>query len=235
MPRRSNQLLVHHYRAVVSHMDVWRQRMDATTNWAAATAAGMIAFGFTTTAPHAVILLALGFQSVFLLMEARRYQVFDLWRRRFRTLNRAFVAPALAGADDDIAPEDAQLLAALARDLGRTIPHMDLLHALGYRIRRNYGYLFAGTLLAWALKVEMHPQPTAAAGEFLRRAAVSVIPGPFIVASVAAFAGTVLVLALSAPSEGMLDWSEVPTPWQRLRRRSSRGDSPAASGGGDGS
>jgi uncharacterized membrane protein len=220
MPHRAHQLVVHHYRAVVSHMDVWRQRMDATTNWAAATAAGMIAFGFaTTTSPHAVILLALGFQSVFLLMEARRYQVFDLWRRRFRTLNRTLVAPVLAGEGDELGPDDAAALAALARDLGRTVPHLDLLHALGFRIRRNYGYLFAGTLLAWALKVEMHPAPTTAAAEFLRRAAVAVIPGPVVVASLGVFAAGTLILALSAPSEGMLDWSEVPNPWRRMTAR----------------
>ena len=39
-------VLVHFYRAVVSHADVWRQRMDATTNWAAATTAAMVTFAF---------------------------------------------------------------------------------------------------------------------------------------------------------------------------------------------
>lgn len=74
-PRASEQMLVHFYRAVVAHMDVWRQRMDATTNWAAATAAGMITFAFgTPSSPHFVLLLALVFQGVFLLMESRRYQ-----------------------------------------------------------------------------------------------------------------------------------------------------------------
>lgn len=63
-------VLVHFYRAVVAPMDVWRQRMDATTNWAAATGAGMITFTFSTpAAPHYVLLLALFFQLVFLLME----------------------------------------------------------------------------------------------------------------------------------------------------------------------
>ena len=39
-PDLSNPVFVHFYRAVVSHMDVWRQRMDATTNWAAAMTSG---------------------------------------------------------------------------------------------------------------------------------------------------------------------------------------------------
>lgn len=43
-------------------------------------------------------MLALVFQFVFLLMALRRYQTFDLWRRRFRVLNRALIVPALVDA-----------------------------------------------------------------------------------------------------------------------------------------
>ena len=65
----SNPLIAHFYRAVVSHADVWRQRMDATTNWAAATTAGMVTFAFgTPAAPHVVLLLAAAFDLIFLLM-----------------------------------------------------------------------------------------------------------------------------------------------------------------------
>ena len=99
-PDLSNPVFVHFYRAVVAHMDVWRQRMDATTNWAAATTAAMVTFSFgSVDSPHFVLLLALGFNSVFLLMESRRYQTFDLWRRRFRLLNRYMIAPALTGGE----------------------------------------------------------------------------------------------------------------------------------------
>lgn len=49
-PDLDNTTLTHFYRAVVGHADVWRQRMDATTNWAAATTAGMITFAFSTPA-----------------------------------------------------------------------------------------------------------------------------------------------------------------------------------------
>src|SRR5690606_19527036 len=85
----SSAVVVHFYRAVVAHMDVWRQRMDATTNWAAATTAGMVTFSFgAPESPHFTLLLAAAFDVMFLLMESRRYQIFDLWRRRFRLLNR---------------------------------------------------------------------------------------------------------------------------------------------------
>lgn len=218
------QMLVHFYRAVVGHMDVWRQRMDATTNWAAATSAGMITFAFgTPAAPHFVLLLALAFQGVFLLMESRRYQTFDLWRRRFRTLNRHLVAPVLRDAPET-STESAQALAAVAVDLGRTVPHLGLLGSAGFRIRRNYGYLFLVTLVAWVLRLEMLAASGTGPGALVEQARIGSVAGMWVVAlvAVAALAGS--VLALTAPSEQMLDWATVPPPLRRWRPRRSPDD-----------
>jgi uncharacterized membrane protein len=130
-PDLSHPVFVHFYRAVVGHMDVWRQRMDATTNWAAATAAGMVTFTFgTASSPHFVLLLAFGFNCVFLLMESRRYQTFDLWRRRFRLLNRHMIVPVLEGEAGSTA-EQQEGLRRVAEDLGRMVPHLPLAHAIG--------------------------------------------------------------------------------------------------------
>lgn len=217
--RPPEQTLVHFYRAVVGHMDVWRQRMDATTNWAAATAAGMITFAFgTPTSPHFVLLLALTFQAMFLLMESRRYQSFDLWRRRFRTLNRYLVAPALREDPEVLAESDAAL-SDLAMDLGRTVPHVGLLAAAGFRIRRNYGYLFLVTLAAWVLRLDMLAAPGTGVGGVVGQARIGAVPGALVIALVgmAALSGT--VLALLAPSEQMLAWSPSPPPLERFRPR----------------
>jgi uncharacterized membrane protein len=216
--RRSDPVLIHFYRAVVSHMDVWRLRMDATTNWAAVTVAGMITFSFSTvTAPHYVLLLALVFQFVFLLMESRRYQTFDLWRRRFRVLNRALIVPAL---DETRSMESGEAeLQKLARDLGRTVPHLSLAHAAGYRIRRNYGYLFGLTLLAWVLKLEVHPQPAHSALVLLGRASIAFVPGWLVLGAVFIAVGTLLVIAVTAPTSDMLDWEAHSPGWQRWLRR----------------
>jgi uncharacterized membrane protein len=214
---RSEVVLVHFYRAVVAHMDVWRQRMDATTNWAAVTAAGMITFTFSTSsAPHYVLLIALTFQLVFLLMESRRYQTFDLWRRRFRMLNRALIVPALNGTAAPVNEEEE--LRALGRDLGRTLSHLSLRHAMGYRVRRNYGYLFAVTLLAWLLKLEMQPHPEGAVQALLERAAIAFVPGPAVLGIVVASTAALLGLAVVAPTGDMLDWEATPHAWQRWVR-----------------
>jgi uncharacterized membrane protein len=219
--RPFDPVLVHFYRAVVAHMDVWRQRMDATTNWAAATAAGMITFTFSTAAaPHYLLLIALAFQLVFLLMESRRYQTFDLWRRRFRTLNRAFIVPAL----DEVEPDDAgrAQLQALARDMGRTVPHLSLLHAVGYRVRRNYGYLIGVTLLAWVMKLETQPYAARSAAELIRRAAIAFVPGPLVLALVFGGIGALLLTGAAAPTHEMVDWEATTPRWKRWRGRNAK-------------
>lgn len=218
------QMLVHFYRAVVGHMDVWRQRMDATTNWAAATSAGMITFAFGTPAsPHFVLLLALAFQGVFLLMESRRYQTFDLWRRRFRTLNRHLVAPVLRDAPEDPSAS-VEALASVAGDLGRTVPHLGLLGSAGFRIRRNYGYLFLVTLVAWVLRLDMLAGPGAGLTGLMAQARIGSVPGGWVVSLVLVAALSGAALAMAAPSEQMLDWAAVPPPLRRWRPRRPRGD-----------
>jgi uncharacterized membrane protein len=214
--RPSDQVLVHFYRAVVMHMDVWRQRMDATTNWAAATAAGMITFTFSTAAaPHYLLLIALVFQLVFLLMESRRYQTFDLWRRRFRTLNRAYIVPAL----DATQPLESGTseLQALARDMGRTVPHLSLLHALGYRVRRNYGYLIAVTLVAWLMKLEVQPDTAGSAAALAGRARIAFVPGGLVMLAVFGAVGALLLTAATAPTHDMVDWEATTPRWRRWR------------------
>lgn len=213
----THPVLVHFYRAVVAHADVWRQRMDATTNWAAATTAGMVTFAFGDPhAPHIVLLLAIGFDVIFLLMESRRYQIYDLWRRRFRTLNQYLIAPVLAPAatrDPSVVEEK---LAHVASDLGRTVPHLSFADAVGYRLRRNYAYLLSVVVGAWVMKLELHPDAARDAGALLARAAIGAIPGPAVTAVVGVFVLACIALAARAPSERMLNWTTVPSTADRL-------------------
>jgi uncharacterized membrane protein len=214
-PDLAHPVFVHFYRAVVGHMDVWRQRMDATTNWAAATTAAMVTFGFSTVqTPHFVMLLALAFNSMFLVMESRRYQVFDIWRGRFRLLNRYVVAPVLSGRPEPT-EERNTALAGIAEDLGRLVPRVSLAQAVGYRVRRNYGYLFTVTGLAWLLKLELHPETAEGFGALVVRAGVGVVPGSYVLTGVGIAALGILVLAVRAPSERMLNWTTVPSPLLR--------------------
>lgn len=223
LPDLSHAVLVHFYRAVVSHADVWRQRMDATTNWAAATTAAMVTFSFgDRAAPHVVLLLTLGFNMIFLLMESRRYQVYDLWRRRFRTLNQYLIAPVLAPMQGPDAAAIQENLARVATDLGRTVPHLSLVDAVGYRLRRNYVYLIGVALVAWVTRLAFQPYVTAEWDDIVARAAIGTIPGSVIMTSVALFALACLLLAARAPSEHMLNWMTIPSPAERLVAQSRR-------------
>jgi uncharacterized membrane protein len=219
-PDLSHPVFVHFYRAVVAHMDVWRQRMDATTNWAAATTAVMVTFSFSTAeAPHFVLLLAIGFNWVFLLMESRRYQIFDLWRRRFRLLNRHVVVPVLKGETQVESEDQRMTLAGIADDLGRLVPHLSLGRALGYRIRRNYAYLFTVAGVAWLLKLEVHPVEATSFAELVERAQIGGIPGVAVFILIIIVALGALTMALRAPSEQMMNWAEIPSPLARWLAR----------------
>ncbi len=240
-PEEPRTLLVHFYRAVVHHADVWRQRMDSTTNWAAATTAGMITFTFgTPDAPHFVLLLTLFFDGVFLLIESRRYQAYDRWRRQFHNLNRYLIAPWLvpgeepeAGAAEDAIREG---MRRIRRDLGRTVPHLGLFAAAGYRIRRNYAYLFTIVLMAWVLKLYTHPVPASGMVDALERAGIAGIPAEGVLGGVLAASLVGTLLAFLAPSEQMMDWQDIGAPWRRFRRGEAPGGgaprAPSDSGGG---
>lgn len=213
----THPVMVHFYRAVVGHADVWRQRMDATTNWAAATTAGMVTFALgEPRAPHAVLLLAVAFDVIFLLMESRRYQIYDLWRRRFRTLNQYLVAPVLAPGETCDTAAIEENLARIATDLGRTVPHLSLIDAVGYRLRRNYAYLLGVVVVAWMAKLALHSDGARGFAALLDRAAIGGIPGVIVAGILGIFMLACAALAVLAPSEQMLNWTTVPSPVDRM-------------------
>ncbi|MBT7075664.1 MAG: DUF2270 domain-containing protein, partial [Anaerolineae bacterium] len=81
-----NTALVHLFRAEVSRANVWRQRLDATTNWAVITTGAVISLAFAQEVSHLVILLNLLLVTIFLIIEARRYRYFELWSSRIRMM-----------------------------------------------------------------------------------------------------------------------------------------------------
>ncbi len=85
--------MVHFFRAEIQRANVWRQRLDATTNWAVvATGATLsVAFG-QSTVHHAVIILNTLLVLWFLFIEARRYRYYELWSYRVRLMETDFYA-----------------------------------------------------------------------------------------------------------------------------------------------
>ena len=214
--REPNNAIVHFYRAAVMHTDVWRRRTDATTNWAVVSTAALITFSFSDPKnPHFILLVGLAFDIFFLVMESRRYQVLQRWRLRVHQMNRWVIAPHLSPSN---APTDEEIevgLAALAKDLGNTTPKISLLQAMGYRTRRNYGFVFMVVLLTWLLKLWYHPAP---GGDMIERAAVGVVPGGIVLTAVLFTAIALTFTAFYAPSEAMENWEELGSPMDRITK-----------------
>lgn len=215
--REPNAAVVHFYRASVMHADVWRRRLDATTNWAVVSTAALITFTFSSTSnPHFILLLALAFDAFFLFMESRRYQVFDLWRHRIRSLNRWIMAPHISPRSAPPVDEMEDGLERLAISLSSTRPILGIWHALGYRMRRNYMFVFMVVISTWLLKLWYHPEPAGLAGTLIARASVGLVPGAMIMSVVFGFFAFCLVLTLRAPGEVMEEWSDLGSPVQRM-------------------
>lgn len=146
-------IFIHFYRAMVGRADIWRMRMDATTNWAIGTTAAVVCFALGNAGlPHYAVLLALLLTLCFLMLEARRLTFYHLWQRRVLQLEDGMMRPALHAPPDGGSIElDEDLVDALDQGLGHTVPTMPILKATARRLRRVYLYLFAAQWLAWGL------------------------------------------------------------------------------------
>ncbi|MBN2389261.1 MAG: DUF2270 domain-containing protein [Anaerolineae bacterium] len=174
--------MVHLYRAEITRVNLWRNRLDTTTNWAVVTTAGAITFGFSSPQnPHFVILLVMMLVLVFLNIEARRYTYYSLWYHRARLLETNFFATMLAPPFRPAA-DWGDALSDVLRNPVFPISHWE---AMGNRFRRNYGAIFGVILVSWFLKLTIHPAPIASLGELVARAAIGVlIPGHWVLAVV---------------------------------------------------
>jgi uncharacterized membrane protein len=168
----------------------------------------------TPTAHHGVLLFAMVLVLLLLVIEARRYRFFDVYRNRVRRLERNYFAQIFApesGTTDD-------WIRVLGDDLRRPLFLVSLRHAIWRRLRRNYCWMFLILLLAWLLKIATRTLPENAAethlvqsfNEWLRNAAIGPISGWMVLLVVAAFYGWVLFASLRAlETEGELAFGDV--------------------------
>ncbi len=201
-------VFVHYYRAMVGRADAWRMRMDTTTNWAIGATAALISFSLgDAELPHFVVFFASFLTFIFLLLEARRLTFYHLWQQRVLMLERLVIAPA-ATADGWSEAELEALADDLAPHLGQTVPTMSMRKAVSRRLRRVYVYLFMAQVLAWLLKLSMHPVDATSWSECVARAAIGPLSGTAVMAGVA---GTLLVGA-GYSAYGGRPWGADKTP-----------------------
>lgn len=176
-PRDRHTILAHYYRAMVGRADIWRMRMDATTNWAIGTTAALISFALGNSAtPPYVVYIAMLLTLSFLLLEARRLCFYHLWQQRVLLLEEGLIRSALRSESSE-SKVAIDLESALDAHLGRTVPSMPISKAIARRLRRIYLYLFGVQLVAWLLKLSSQPTPASSLRELVSRADVGAIPG----------------------------------------------------------
>lgn len=226
-----NTAMIHFYRGEVQRSNVWRGRLDATTNWAVITAGATLSFVFSSPDnPHFAIPINSILVSIFLFMEARRYRYYEVWASRVRVMETGYFAPMLS---HQTIPPDKEWADHLSADL--ITPHFTISEweAVGRRLRSNYLWIFILLALSWTLKVYIHPFPAPTLESFIQRAQVGLAPGWMVILVGMFFNSLLAVLAIvtlrlkGAASEVLpldsLEWHPLKqmTDWAdtNLRRR----------------
>ena len=221
-PAEFNTALVHFYRGEVQRSNVWRSRLDATTNWAVITAGATLSFVFSSPDnPHFAIPINSILVSIFLFMEARRYRYYEVWANRVRVLETGYFAPMLS---HQTIPPDKQWAEHIAADL--LSPHFTISEweAVGRRLRSNYLWIFILLALSWTLKVYLHPFPATTFETFINRGQVGLVPGWVVILFGAVF--NVILISLALGTIKLRDASSEVLPlesfeWHPLKQVSS--------------
>jgi uncharacterized membrane protein len=121
--------MVHLHRGELSEATAWRSRIDTTTNWAVVFSVTTLSFVFADKSAerHVLIPIVSIFCIFLLLMEARRYRFFDIWRSRARMIEINFYRPMLDGS----APAMGDWAETLAHDMEWPHFHMSAWEAAG--------------------------------------------------------------------------------------------------------
>lgn len=199
-PPEFNTAMVHFYRGEIQRSNIWRSRLDTTTNWAVITTGATLSFVFSSPdSPHFAIPINTILVAIFLFMEARRYRYYEVWANRVRVLETGYFAPMLS---HQTVPPDKEWADHLATDL--LTPHFTITdwEAIGKRLRSNYIWIFVLLGLSWTLKVYLHPFPipmedqTKAFEVLMTRTSVGLVPGWIVLLAGIFFNMMVLGIAL---------------------------------------
>jgi len=171
--------MVHLFRAEIQRANVWRQRLDTTTNWAVVATGATLSIAFSQAAVHhGIIILNTLLVLWFLFIEARRYRYYELWSYRVRLMETDFYAAMLVPPFHP-SPEWAE---SLAENLLTPSFPISMWEAFGRRLRRNYFWIFLILYASWAAKIWLFPEPATSLSEFVSRSAVGPVPGEVMIA-----------------------------------------------------
>ncbi|WP_227380764.1 DUF2270 domain-containing protein [Haladaptatus halobius] len=173
-------VMAHFYRGEMDRITTWRQRLDETTKWAVTVIAALLAYGFSTSGTPAVLLAGIIVTTVFLGIEARRYQDYDVYRARIRLLQENLFANAL---DPSQGVEHRDWRRQLTDDLHDPTLKTPYSEAFARRLRRVYLPLLLILLAAWTFRIIAFAKN----GTWVKNAVIGIIPGIIVLGLVAAF------------------------------------------------
>lgn len=170
--------MVHLFRAEIQRANVWRQRLDTTTNWAVVATGATLSIAFSQSeVHHSIILLNTLLVLWFLFIEARRYRYYELWSYRVRLMETDFYAAMLVPPFHP-SPEWAE---SLAESLLTPSFPISVWEAFGRRLRRNYFWLFLILYASWVAKIWLFPRAPESVQEFVSRASVGPMSGEIMI------------------------------------------------------
>jgi uncharacterized membrane protein len=185
--------MVHMFRAEIQRANVWRQRLDTTTNWAVLTTGAVLTFIFgSSETSHPIILIDLLLVTIFLVIEARRYRYYELWSYRVRLMETDFFAPMLVPPFHP-SPEWAE---ALAENLLHPTFPISMWEAIGRRLRRNYLAIYMILMLAWLVHIWWKPVSADSLTQFVQNAGFQGISGEWVLGIGLVFFGSFVLIAL---------------------------------------
>jgi uncharacterized membrane protein len=171
--------LVHLYRGEIQRANMWRNRLDVTTNWAVVSTGAAITYAFgEVTAHHSVILLITVLVTLFLFIEARRLRYYELWSYRARLIETDFFAAMLV---PPFRPHP-EWSDTLASSLLRPELPISMGAALGTRFRRNYVWIYLVLAIAWLTKLAAYPMAITSWTQLPVRASIGQFPGWIVLA-----------------------------------------------------
>ncbi len=186
--------MVHLFRAEVQRANVWRQRLDTTTNWAVVSTGAVLSLAFSQPdSHHSVIILNMFLVTWFLLTESRRYRYYELWSYRIRLMETDFYAAMLVPPFHP-SPEWAESLAENLLSPSFPISNWE---AFGRRLRRNYLFIYLILGVSWLAKNWLFPVPPVNMSGYWERAAIGSIRGEIVLGLVALSYGVLALIAVA--------------------------------------
>lgn len=196
VPRSVNAVnaIIHLHRAEMGRLTAYRVRLDTTTSWAITSSALVTTFALgDTQVPHPAFLFLMFINYFFLQLEARRFRAYEASRYRVQVIERSFYREMLSDQ-----PPDPAWTNQLVEAVENPWITVNRLGALGWRLRRNYLWIYAGVLITWVGKLFITPRPPETLLEVVPRAAIGPIPGWLVWAVVLLVYASLTVLAFGA-------------------------------------